>query len=145
MDGKISIPDAGTVPLGVPIPNPFTEAYWDACREGRLLVRRCHSCGNAHHPPRPACPICWSSDVIWEEASGAGTLYSFSVIHENDLPPFSAGLPYVVAVVELAEGPRMMTTIVESDHDDLRVGAAVSVAFADRAGVSIPVFRVTPS
>jgi uncharacterized OB-fold protein len=142
MGDKIIIPDADTVPLGVPIPNPFTETYWDAAQEGRLLVRRCHTCGNAHHPPRPACPICWSAEVDWEEAAGAGTLYSWSVIHENDLAPFSAGLPYVVAVVELAEGPRLMTTIIDSDPDDLHVDAPVSVVFVHRDGVSFPAFRV---
>jgi uncharacterized protein len=143
MEGKIIIPDAGSVPLSVPISNPFTETFWQACREGRLLVRRCHNCGNAHHPPRPACPICWSAEVVWEEVSGVGTLYSYSVIHENDLAPFSAGLPYVVAVVELLEGPRLMTTIIESDIDDLNVGAPVWVAFVDREGVTIPAFKVT--
>jgi uncharacterized protein len=139
---RIIIPDAATVPLGAPIPNPFTKTYWAASREGRLLVRRCHTCGNAHHPPRPACPICWSAEVVWEKAAGTGTLYSWSVIHENDLAPFSAGLPYVAAVVELAEGPRFMTTIIESDPSQLRVGAPVSVVFVDRDGVSIPAFRV---
>jgi uncharacterized OB-fold protein len=145
MEGKIIIPDAGSVPLSVPISNPFTETFWQACREDRLLVRRCHNCGNAHHPPRPACPICWSAEVVWEEVSGGGTLYSYSVIHENDLAPFSAGLPYVVAVVELLEGPRLMTTIIESDIDDLKVGAPVLVAFVDREGVTIPAFKVTAS
>ena len=143
MDDKLIVPSAGTVPLGVPIANPFTETYWAACREGRLILRRCHSCGNAHHPPRPACPICWSAEVVWEEAAGVGTLYSFSVIHDNDLAPFSAGLPYVAAVVELAEGPRLMTTVIDSEAADLRVGAPVSVVFVDRDGVSLPAFRVT--
>jgi uncharacterized protein len=143
MDGKVTLPHHKTVPLSAPIPNPFTEPYWEACRQGRLIIRRCHSCDNAHHPPRPACPICWSDDVVWEEASGSGSLYSYSVVHENDLAPFSAGLPYAVAVVELAEGPRFMTTIIDSDIDDLRVGAPVAVTFVDRDGVSIPVVRVT--
>ena len=146
MDDKVvTVPDAGSVPLGAPIPNLFTETYWAAAREGRLLVRRCHTCGHAHHPPRPACPICWSDEVVWEDASGVGALYTFSVIHENDLAPFSAGLPYVVAVVELDEGPRFMTTIIDSDPDDLQVGAPVSVVFVDRDGVSIPVFKLNQS
>ena len=80
---------------------------------------------------------------MWEQAAGTATLYSWSVIHENDLAPFSAGLPYLVAVVELAEGPRFMTTIIESDPTDLRVDAPMSVVFVDRDGVSIPAFRVT--
>ena len=81
--------------------------------------------------------------MVWEEAAGTGTLYTWSVIHENDLAPFSAGLPYVAAVVELDEGPRFMTTIIESDPDDLHVGAKVSVVFVDREGVSIPAFRAS--
>lgn len=121
----------------VPEPDAFTRVYWEAAAEGRLLVRRCRACGRAHHYPREFCPHCWSEDVAWEPASGRATLYTWSVVHRNDLPPFGGRTPYVAAVVELAEGPRMMTEIVRCpDPADLRAGAHLTVAFRD----GVPVF-----
>lgn len=93
----------------VPEADVFTRTYWDAAAEGRLLIRRCGACGRAHHYPREFCPHCWSEDVTWEDASGLATLYTWSVVHRNDLPPFGHRTPYVAAVVDLAEGPRMST------------------------------------
>ncbi|MCX3286725.1 OB-fold domain-containing protein [Streptomyces sp. NEAU-H22] len=133
----------------LPEPDAFTRTYWDAAAEGRLLIRRCGACGRAHHYPREFCPHCWSEDVTWETASGRATLYTWSVVHRNDLPPFAERVPYVAAVVELAEGPRMMTEIVGEDEPPaplagedpgLSGGAELSVAFRE----GVPVFRRTP-
>ncbi|WP_416976035.1 Zn-ribbon domain-containing OB-fold protein, partial [Streptomyces sp. 4F14] len=104
----------------------------------RLLVRRCRACGRAHHYPREFCPHCWSEDVDWETASGRATLYTWSVVHRNDLPPFGERTPYVAAVVDLAEGPRMMTEVVEcGDAARLSAGMELEVGFRD----GVPVFR----
>lgn len=122
----------------LPEADAFTRTYWDAAAEGRLLVRRCRTCGRAHHYPREFCPHCWSEDVDWEPATGRATLYTWSVVHRNDLPPFGERTPYVAAVVDLAEGPRMMTEVVEcGDGGRLRAGMELDVVF--RGGV--PVFR----
>lgn len=110
----------------------FTRPYWNAAAEGRLLIRRCGACGRAHHYPREFCPHCWSEDVTWERASGRATLYTWSVVHRNDLPPFGARTPYAAAVVDLVEGPRMMTELVDCAAADLRIGMALEVAFLDR-------------
>ena len=115
----------------------FTRPYWDAAAEGRLLVRRCGACGRAHHYPREFCPYCWSEDVAWEPASGRAVLYTWSVVHRNDLPPFGERTPYVAAVVDLAEGPRMMTEIVQTKGSGLQGGMELEVAFRD----GVPVFR----
>jgi uncharacterized OB-fold protein len=126
----------------LPTPDPETQPFWDAARERRLLIMRCRSCGGAYFYPRPFCPTCWSDDVDWEEASGRATLYTYSVVHRNDLPPFPERVPYVAAVVDLEEGPRMMTNVVECDLDDLAVGMALEVTFRDETDeVTLPVFR----
>jgi uncharacterized OB-fold protein len=113
----------------LPTVEPETQPFWDAAKEGTLLIRRCGSCGRAHSYPRPFCPHCWSEDVPWEQASGRATLYTYSTVHLNDLPPFSEQLPYVAAVVDLEEGPRMMTVVVDADPGDLQVGMPLEVTF----------------
>lgn len=107
----------------------FTRPYWEAAADGRLLIRRCAACGTAHHYPREFCPSCWSEDVAWEQASGRATLYTWSVVHLNDLPPFGTRVPYVAAVVDLAEGPRMMTEVVDCEASALRIGMDLHVRF----------------
>ncbi|MEU3875525.1 MULTISPECIES: OB-fold domain-containing protein [Streptomyces] len=133
----------------IPEIDDFTRPYWDAAAEGRLLVRRCcaAACGRAHHYPREFCPHCWSEDVVWEEACGLAELYTWSVVHRNDLAPFGARLPYTAAVVVLAEGPRMMTEVVDCPEDRLAIGMRLRVAFRREADVpvtapvAVPVFR----
>ncbi|MEU6069176.1 MULTISPECIES: Zn-ribbon domain-containing OB-fold protein [Streptomyces] len=127
----------GSARFDVPEADAFTRTYWEAATEGRLLIRRCRApgCGRAHHYPREFCPFCWSEDVAWEEASGRATLYTWSVVHRNDLPPFGDRTPYVAAVVDLAEGPRMMTEVVGCEAGDLRAGAELAAAF--REGIAV--------
>ncbi|GFE16213.1 hypothetical protein Sgleb_42600 [Streptomyces glebosus] len=146
----------------LPEVDDFTRPYWDAAAEGRLLLRRCRAegCGAAHHYPREFCPYCWSEDVGWEPATGRATLYTWSVVHRNDLPPFGGRVPYVAAVVDLAEGPRMMTEITDCPEPELRIGMPLVVHFrgvgeaggediggaegkggAEGAAVAVPVFR----
>ncbi|WP_369260229.1 Zn-ribbon domain-containing OB-fold protein [Streptomyces sp. R35] len=138
---------AGADRFDVPEADAFTRPYWEAAAEGRLLLRHCAACDRAHHYPREFCPHCWSEDgVSWRTASGRATLYTWSVVHRNDLPPFGERVPYVAAVVDLEEGPRMMTEVVECEVGEggtggmrgvLRIGMELEVTF--RAGV--PVFR----
>ncbi|MGY0059299.1 Zn-ribbon domain-containing OB-fold protein [Streptomyces sp. LZ34] len=145
----MSAPPAGGAPrFDLPEIDAFTRPYWDAAAQGHLLIRRCADCGQAHHYPREFCPRCWSENVTWERVSGRATLYTWSVVHRNDLPPFGARVPYTAAVVELAEGPRMMTELVGCAGQELRVGMELRVDFrAADEGASpedapaIPVFR----
>lgn len=126
----------------LPTPDAGTQPFWDGVADGRLLIKRCHDCSRAHFYPRSFCPYCWSEDVEWEQASGIGRLYTWSVVHVNDLPPFNQRVPYVAAIVELAEGPRLMTNILDCPVDDLRAGLEVEVAcraFDDTP--SLPFFR----
>jgi uncharacterized OB-fold protein len=125
----------------LPTPDFETQPFWDGCKEGRFLIRHCNACGADHYYPRPFCPTCWSDNVAWKEASGRATLYTFSVVHQNDLPPFNERVPYVAAVVELEEGPKVMTNIEGVEHDALRIGMALTVDYkAISDEITIPVF-----
>jgi uncharacterized OB-fold protein len=127
--------------------------WWEAAQLGKLLFQRCDACSTAFLYPRPFCPKCWATDVRWEQASGEATLYTWSVVHSNDLPPFRARVPYVAALVDLAEGPRLMTNLVDCAPDDLIVGQPVELVWhqdpeaGDAAGMTgplaLPCFRPT--
>lgn len=131
-----------TMRFDLPTPDEFTETFWEGARKGKLLIGRCSSCSKAHYYPRPFCPHCGSEEVSFEEASGAARLYTWSVVHQNDLPPFKERVPYVAAIVDLAEGPRMMTNVVDCDPGSLAAGMALEVTFQDIGeGYAIPVFK----
>jgi uncharacterized OB-fold protein len=113
----------------IPTIDSASAPYWEAAKQGQLLIAECTACGSVHHYPRPFCPFCWSEDVHPTRASGTGTLYTYSAVYVNDLAPFKERLPYVAAIVELTEGPRLMTTIEDVGLDDLRVGMPVAAVF----------------
>jgi uncharacterized OB-fold protein len=118
-----------------------TKAFWDGARAGMLLLGRCGACNLTHYYPRPFCPKCWSEDVTLKAANGRATLYTYSVVYLNDMPPFDERLPYVAAMVELEEGVRVSTNIVDCEFSQLRVGMPLTVVFREITdGVSIPVF-----
>ncbi len=126
----------------LPTIEPESQPYWDAAAEGKLLLRSCSDCGAVHHYPRPFCPACWSENVEWVEASGKGTLYTWSTVFVNDMYPFRERLPYIAAVVDLEEGPRMMTNVIDAAPEDLSVGMALQVTFrAVTDAITAPVFR----
>jgi uncharacterized protein len=130
-----------TARFDLPTTDVETQPYWDGLREGKFLIRHCNACGHDYFYPRPFCPACWSRDVAWKEASGRGTLYTYSVVHVNDLPPFHERVPYVAAIVELEEGPRVMTNIEGVPFDELHADMPVSVEYkAISDDVTIPVF-----
>jgi hypothetical protein len=133
-----------TMRFDVPTPDFETQPFWDACRDGRFLIKHCNACGDDHFYPRPFCPTCWSDDVAWKEASGRATLYTYSVVHVNDLPPFGERVPYVAAVVDLEEGPRVMTNIEGVELADLHVGMPLVVDFRPISDdITVAVFRCT--
>jgi len=125
---------AQTRKIPAPQTNPENKPFWDAAGEGRLLVKRCRACGEAHHYPRALCPFCFSDDTEWQEASGRGTIYSYSVMRR-------APVPYAIAYVTLEEGPTMMTNLVDCDFDALRIGQPVKVVFTPtEGGAPMPMF-----
>lgn len=112
-----------------PIPDRATRGFWQAAAEGRFVLPRCTSCGRVHWYPRSACPFCYADALEWQEASGRARLYSWSVVRAIDLPGLRELVPYVVAVVELAEGPRAMTMLVDTDAAVLAAGDTLTVRF----------------
>lgn len=116
-----------------------TQAWWDATSERRLLVQRCGSCGHHQHYPRALCTACGSTDLSYVEASGHGTVYSFSVVHRAPHPAFSS--PYVVALVRLAEGPVLLTNLVGVSQDAIRCEMPVVLTWEDLPdGRRLPLF-----
>jgi uncharacterized protein len=112
-----------------------TKPFWDAAREGRFLIPVCAACGKTHWYPRAICPFCDTDKIEWRNASGKGTIYTFSVMRR-------AQEPYVIAHVTLAEGPTMLTNIVDCDFDTVRIGQAVAVVFKETEnGPPAPMFR----
>lgn len=116
--------------------------FWEGTAQQRLLLKMCSDCGRKHYPPRYLCPHCWSAAFEWVQSAGRGKVYSYTVMHRAPTASFSDQVPYVLALVDLAEGPRLMTNIVGPGALDVRIGDAVSVVFEDRQGVKVPQFTV---
>lgn len=117
--------------------------YWDAARRGELLLPRCEACGGFFFPPRSWCPHCYSQKLGWARASGLGSVASFTKLYITSIKDYASEFPYVLATVKLAEGPQLMTNIVNCDPESVRVGSAVKVAFEERAeGVVVPQFQL---
>jgi uncharacterized OB-fold protein len=118
-----------------------SETWWAAVQDRRILINACGSCGRNSLYVRPFCPHCWSEDVSLVPASGRARLYTWSVIHQNGAP-FDAWLPYVVAMVDLDEGPRLMTVLTDSPAEELCAGMTLTIDFReDDDGFVVPVFR----
>ncbi|MFC4055191.1 Zn-ribbon domain-containing OB-fold protein [Actinomadura syzygii] len=130
-----------TLPTAKPPVTPDTEEFWKAAAEGTFLGRRCGACGEAIWYPRPICPFCHSTDTRWEEFTGRGVVYSHSVVRRAG-GDWKGVTPYVLAYVELEEGPRLMTNIVDCDVERVAIGDAVEVVFDDTGhGSALPRFR----
>jgi uncharacterized OB-fold protein len=131
--------------MALPFPEQLTaEAahYFEAAAQGRLELQRCAACGKVWFYPRPACVRCGAERYQWFAASGRGRVHSHSVVHRAPSPAFRERVPYVVALIDLDEGPRMMANIVGDDAPKIAIGDAVELAFEDRGeGRKLPQFR----
>ncbi len=124
-----------------PTPTPETAHYWAGCREHELRLQRCDSCGQHQFYPRSLCSHCMSDQLQWVVASGAGEVISFTIVRRAVSEAYNPEVPYVVALVQLAEGPTMMSNLVQCDPESVQVGMPVSVTFEDWSEqVSIPKF-----
>jgi uncharacterized protein len=119
---------------------PEMAPFWEAARRHELVAQRCHGCGTHRFPAREICSRCLSRDASWEPVSGRGTVFSFTIMHQPYHPAFS--VPYAVVVVELNEGARMLTNLVDCPPSEIRIGMPVEVLFEDlTAEVTLPKFR----
>ena len=129
----------------IPKPQPESDFYWEKAKEHELWLRKCNSCNKAYFYPRDISPCCFSKDTVWIQASGKATLYTYGIVHRVPHPGFAQEVPFVTALVELQEGPRMPTNIVGIDNVDpvqLQIGMPLEVAFEDITDeIALPKFR----
>jgi uncharacterized protein len=120
----------------------LSQPYWDGLAAGELRFQRCTACGNAWLPPREECPRCWGDRWTFEASCGRGTLVSWVIYHKAYHPYFQDRLPYNVAVVELAEGPRLLTNVEVDDHGELAIDREVVLSVSEESGWSLARFRL---
>jgi uncharacterized OB-fold protein len=135
---------AGSGSYRKPLPRIDEESrgFWEALARHELYVQRCLGCATLRFYPRAVCPVCLSPAVAWERASGRGSVYTFTVTRQNQAVGFRDELPYVLAVVELVEGVRLLTNLVDCPPERVRVGLPVEVVFEDvTPEITLPKFR----
>ncbi|MFD6518083.1 Zn-ribbon domain-containing OB-fold protein [Rhodococcus sp. NPDC060176] len=111
-----------------PVTTPTTEPYWKHADRGELWIQKCLSCNSYQHYPSGMCRRCWSEDLAWHRAQGTGTVWTFTVVGKPGHPAWERDTPYILALVELDEGPRMMTNIVDCNPETVFVGQRVRLA-----------------
>lgn len=128
---------------GMPLPQPDldTQPFWDGCQEGTFLVPRCRSCRATRWPPGPMCPECQSSETEWIESSGRGTVYSWVVATHPVHEVLVDQVPYVVGLIELEEGVRVVGNVEGYPPDEVEAGMLVELFFEEVEGIRVPNFR----
>jgi hypothetical protein len=126
-----------------PAPGPVDAPFWESCREHELRLQRCDDCGTFRYHPRARCPQCRSANATWTAVRGTGTVASFTICYPPVLPAFADRAPYNAVVVQLDEGPFMVSNLVDIDNDAIEVGLPVEVTFVDLDDdLTLPQFRV---
>ena len=127
-----------------PLPRPDEESrwFWEACRRHELVAQKCRGCATLRTYPRALCPECLSADTEYVRLSGRGRVHTFTVTVQNQAPGFREELPYVMAYVELEEGPRVLTNVIGCPPDEVHIGMPVVVEFEDATDeIGLPRFR----
>jgi uncharacterized OB-fold protein len=125
-----------------PVVNPWTKPFWEAAKQGKLLIQKCEDCKKVIFYPRIACPHCFSDNLAWTETSGKGTVYTYTVVTNNAPSAFLEDMPYIIAVVRLEEGVQMLTNIVECDLEEIACDMPVEVKFEKlNDDFTLPKFR----
>ena len=133
---------AGVGELLLPVPEPDNHPFWDALLSEELRIQRCTACGELRHPPQPMCPRCNDFEHEWALMSGRGSVFSYVVSHQAVHPSLRERTPFVTVLVELDEGPRMVSNLVDVSPDEVEIGMAVEVVFHRLdAEIVLPLFR----
>lgn len=130
----------------VPQPDPVTAPYWDSLKQHAIKIQRCNDTGKYFFYPRGLSPFTLSDNVSWESVTGRGTLHSFTIVYAMRAPGFAEEVPYVVAIVELDEGPKMMTNLVdvEPEPSKIAIGSRVEIVYDDvTEEITLPKFRLS--
>jgi uncharacterized OB-fold protein len=131
-----------TITKPAPVPDETSAPFFDGAREGRLMLQHCPSCDAWSWPVRERCPHCFAAKLGWRQASGRGSLYTFTIMHQVMNPGFASAVPYNVAQIDLVEGVRVTSNVVGVGNNALRIGMPLEVVFeAVGDDVSIPKFR----
>ena len=129
--------------LPQPLIDSDSQVYWEGLAHGELRIQHCDTCSRHVFYPRALCPHCYSDKLSWITATGKGTIYSYTVAHQAP-GPYADQAPFVIAIVELEEGVRMMTRIINAHHKQVTIGATVHVTFATVGeGITLPYFQLT--
>jgi uncharacterized protein len=127
----------------LPVIEKWNAPYWQAAKRHEFVAQRCRACGYVHLPPGPVCTNCLSDDQDWVPLSGKGTINSYGVYHQQWHPGFADAMPYNVALIELAEGPQIISQVIGCENDALACGLPVEVTFDDvTPEVTLPKFRL---
>lgn len=132
------------MPAQLPLPLPDSESnpYWEGLKLGELRIQRCDSCARHVFYPRSLCPHCFSDQLSWVTASGKGKIYSYTVVHQA-YGAYADAVPFVIALVTLTEGVRMMTRIIDAAPQMIQIDAAVHVTFVSIAeDITLPYFQL---
>lgn len=128
----------------LPVPDPVTRPFWDSLKAHAIQLQKCGGCGRFLYYPRAVCPDCMSDDLAWTSVSGRGVVHAFTIPHRHPNPAFAARAPFVVALVELDEGVRMLSNLVEIDPspEAVTVGMPVEIVYEDvTEEITLPRFR----
>lgn len=137
---------AQAVSRPVPTPTRESQPFWDGCTREQLLLQQCNRCQKFWHPPGPICPNCLSTDYEWVPASGRGSVYTFSVVRHAFRRAWEPLVPYVVAVIQLEEGPRVLSNVVDTSPESVDIGMKVEVTFQRISDtITLPLFRPSAS
>ena len=129
----------------LPVVTEDNRGFWDAARAGTLAMQRCVACGHLRYPIAPICPRCLSPEFAWTPLSGVGAVLSFVIFDRAYHPAWASRVPYNVALIQLAEGPRMFSNVIGIANDQVRVGMPVQVAFETVPETDIAIPRFTPA
>lgn len=126
----------------LPCPNAQTQPYWDGAAAGELRYQRCVGCDHVQRIPRSLCEKCQGSQLDWQDSQRTGTVLTFTIVHRAPLPVFKDMVPYVIVIVDMDEGFRVMANALPQCRENLEIGARVSMGFQDVRGMALPVVEI---